>query len=287
MSARDLTTFGERRGTVGRAVVVTTALRRCATVALLVIVVDIAAKISATSLLGERVIHTGGATFLGVVYNDGFARGGVVSGSLVVPATLLLAAILLFVIGRVCSPLAAVDSAAPRGLGFVAGATAANALDLVRTGRGVVDFLGVKTAGGSIVFNLADVAAYIGVVILARTAWLVARAAMEERRLSVPQPRYSRLHAAAEIAWAQRHERRGIPELVRSVPIFVDNPPTAIPAERSFPRPSPSPIAARQSPPELGDADLSVPRLGEMGTTLPEMSARPKLTLIVNRPPGR
>ncbi len=284
MSAPNSTTDDDRRSTIGRVAVASGALGRCATVALAVLVVDIGSKIVATSLLGDRVIQTSGSTFLGIVYNDGFARGGVVPGSLVVPATLLLAAILLFVIGRVCAPLAALDIAAPRGLGFVAGAAAANALDFVRTGRGVVDFMGFHTGSGTIVFNLADVAAYIGVVILARTAWLVARAALQEQRLRVSQPRYSRIHAAAEIAWAQRHERRRSPELVRSVPIFVEDPPTEIPAERSYPRPSRSPVAARQPAPHLGDADLTVPPVGEVSMTLPEMSTRPKLTLIVNRP---
>lgn len=288
MSVPQLSTTAEPHLATDRVVGGSGALRRCVTLALAVIVVDIGTKIAATTLLGERVIPTGGATFLGVVYNDSFARGSAaVIGSLAVPATLLLAAILLFVIGRVCSPLAAVDSGAPWGLGFVAGAAAANALDFVRTGRGVVDFLGVHTARGSIVFNLADVAAYIGVVILARTAWLVARAALKEQRLRGSQPRYARLHAAAEAAWAQHRERPRSPEFVRSVPIFVETPPTAVPAERSFPRPSRSPAAARSAQPELGDADLTVPAGGKDDTPLSDVPGRPKLTLIVNRPPAR
>lgn len=287
MSApRSTATIGHRRA-ITHPAVANGALARCATVALAVIVVDIGTKIAATTVLGDRIIPAGGATFLGVVYNDAFARGGGTIGSLAVPATLLLAAILLFVIGRVCAPLAAVDRGASWGLGLVAGATAANALDFVRTGRGVVDFLGVRTAGGSVVFNLADVAAYLGVVILARTAWLVARAALEEQRLRDSEPRYSRIHAAAEVAWAERHHRPRSPELVRSVPIFVETPPAGVPAEKTFPLPPHAPGTGRQSVPELGDADLTVPTTSDVGRAMPELSARPKLTLIVNRPPAR
>lgn len=273
----------------GRAAVGTRPLGRCATVALAVFVIDIGTKMVATALLGDRVIHTGGATFLGVVHNDAFARGGLAMGSLTAPATLLLAAILLFVIGRVCRPLAAVDRGAPWGLGLVAGAAAANALDFVRTGRGVVDFLGVRTAHGSIVFNLADVAAYMGVVILARTAWLVARAVLEEQRLRDSQPRYARLHAAAEAAWARRHEGPRRPELTRAVPVFVEAAPTAAAAHEPLPRLSHSPAAnGAVAQPELGDADLTVPAAaGKIDMLSTDVPTRPKLTLIVNRPAGR
>ncbi|MHB1224221.1 MAG: signal peptidase II [Gemmatimonadaceae bacterium] len=255
------------------------------------IALDIASKIVATSLLGDRVVPLVSGTFLGVVYNDAFARGAML-GPLTVPATLLLAAAMLYLIARVCAPLSVVDAAAPRALGLVAGAAAANALDLVRTGRGVVDFLGLPTAEGAIIFNLADVAAYAGVVLLARTAWRVARAALQERMIAERMiaeraPRYPRLRAAAELAWAQRQAPRRNLELVRPVPIFVEGPPAAVPDDDvvSVPPRSPGPSAPDRGPPAIDEGDLrSSRRMSTAGPTA-DHPTRPSLTLVANRPP--
>lgn len=262
-------------------------LGRCATVGMLVVAVDIGSKVVATSMLGDRVVPLTGGSFLGVVYNTAFARGAML-GSLTIPATLLLAGALLFLISRVCAPLSLVDGAAPRALGLVAGAAAANALDFVRTGRGVVDFLGIPTAQGAIVFNLADVAAYAGAALLARTAWRVARAAWRERVIAKDAPRYPRLRAAAELAWAQRRPSRPNLEVVRPVPIFVERPPAAVPDNDIVPVPPPShdPAGPQRRPrPVLDESDLGTRhRMSTAGPTA-DHPARPTLALISNRTP--
>lgn len=260
---------------------------RCATVGTLVLAVDIGSKVVATSLLGDGVVPLAGGTFLGVVHNSAFARGAML-GSLTMPATLLLAAIVLYMIARVCAPLAAVDAAAPRALGLVAGAAAANALDFVRTGRGVVDFLGFPTAQGAIVFNVADVAAYAGVALLARTAWRLARAAWQEQMdVAERAPRYPRLRAAAEMAWTQRQQPRRDLEVVRPVPIFVERPPAGVADDDVVPvpprAPRPTIIPGHRPPPVLGQYDLDPHHAGPAGAS----PARPSLTLLAHndRPP--
>jgi len=202
-----------------------TPLLRCATVAFAVLAVDLASKLMAQVMLGTARIQLPAGGFLRVVYNDGFARGPSL-GALTLPATLLLAAALLYLLARVCAPLAALDRAAPLALGLVAGATMGNAADLLITGRGVVDFLGISTARGGIVFNLADVAAYAGVALLARTAWILARLAWAEARGTTRQlqeARYPRLHATAEAAWAAHKAARGpVLEVVKPLPVYVE-----------------------------------------------------------------
>lgn len=267
-------------------------LGRCASIATIVVAADIGSKIVATSVLGGSVVPLGHGTFLGVVYNDAFARGAML-GSLTIPATLLLAAFVLYLIVRACAPLATIDVAAPRALGLVAGAATANALDFVRTGRGVVDFLGVPTAQGAIVFNLADVAAYAGAALLARTAWRVGHAAWREQMITARAPRYPRLRAAAEQAWAQRQSPRRNLELVRPVPIFVEHSPDAAPEDvvPVPPRPPLPPSAGRRVPPALGESDLSSDL--SMGRQSPvtravDPQSRPALTLLdAGRPPRR
>jgi lipoprotein signal peptidase len=94
---------------------------------------------------------------------------------------LMLATILLIV--RVCRELGAVDPWAPRILGLIAGAAAGNLFSLVSSPAGVPDFLAVDIGGGrEIVMNLADVAAYVGLVLLARTAIVIVR------RMRAPRP---------------------------------------------------------------------------------------------------
>ena len=193
-------------------------LGRCASVALLVLAVDVAAKVVAASVLGAGQLQLTGRLFLRVVHNPSFARG-IQLGEHTLLATLLLATVVLLVIGRVCRALTEIDRSAPLALGLIAGAAAGNAADFLRTGRGAVDFLGVATGGGhAIIFNLADVAAYAGVALLARTVWRVGAAIARERQLDAP-PRYPRLRAAALAV-----SRRGSPhlELVQPLPVFVE-----------------------------------------------------------------
>lgn len=189
-------------------------LARCAAVAAGVVVVDLASKVAAVALLDGRVVPLAGGVTLTTVYNDTFARG-MALGPLTTPATLALTLFVLALAWRVCAALARHDAMAPTALGLMAGAAIGNAADFVRTGIGAVDFIAVPTAEGAIVFNLADVAAYLGVVLLVRTLVVLARAVVRERR--VPVATHAQLHAEAP-----RTVRRVVQEVAVAVPLFVE-----------------------------------------------------------------
>ncbi len=78
----------------------------------------------------------------------------------------------------VCSRLARIDSIAPATLGLIAGAGVGNLASLVGSSGGVPDFLALNDGrGGALVLNVADVAAYIGIICCVRLAWAVVRTA--------------------------------------------------------------------------------------------------------------
>lgn len=88
---------------------------------------------------------------------------------------LTLAAIALVV--PVCRALAQVDGRAPDALGLIAGGALGNLLSLILSPFGVLDFIALGTGPGtSIVLNAADIAAYVGLAMLVRTAWLLTSA---------------------------------------------------------------------------------------------------------------
>ena len=83
----------------------------------------------------------------------------------------------------VCRDLAALDPWAPRILGLIAGAALGNLISLTMTPGGVPDFLALTIGGGQeIVMNLADIAAYLGLVLMARLTWSILRAMREAKR---------------------------------------------------------------------------------------------------------
>lgn len=254
-------------------------LFRCGTVTLTVLAVDLASKLLAQVMLGTSTVGLPAGGFLKIVYNDGFARGPSL-GALTLPATLLLAAALLYLLLRVCSPLAAVDRKAPIALGLVAGATVGNAADLLLTGRGVVDFLGVSTSHGAIVFNLADVAAYAGVALLARTGWVLARLVWAEWREAArvaPPPRYPRLHATAEAAWAARKAaRRPALELVRPIPVYLER--SSIDTDRAD-------VTVTDVP--LTDVSIADMPAAARSRSLPESTSPSHQLTIIRGGPGR
>ena len=195
------------------------ALRRALGVAGLTLAVDAATKLAAVALLdGGPAMAVAGSLHLVTVYNDTFARGMNVGAWAGVGAALLAVGVLL--LGwRACAPLARVDARAPLALGLVAGAALGNAVDFTHTGRGAIDFLALSTDDGTIVFNLADVAAYVGVALLARTALRLARAIRRERA--------AEREPVAAVAVAQARARRAarleVPvEMSVAVPLFVD-----------------------------------------------------------------
>jgi lipoprotein signal peptidase len=75
-----------------------------------------------------------------------------------------------------CRALTVLDGWAPLVLGLIAGAATGNLVSLLFSRRGVVDFVAVHDhTGNAVVFNLADVAAMIGLVLIVRSAWTITR----------------------------------------------------------------------------------------------------------------
>jgi len=78
----------------------------------------------------------------------------------------------------VSSRLARLDRGAPESLGLIAGAGIGNLASMLGNTAGVPDFLALSDGRGSaLVVNVADVAAYIGILCCLRLAFVVVRAA--------------------------------------------------------------------------------------------------------------
>ena len=125
-------------------------------------------------LLGERVRLT-------VVANDqsafGIALGPHTWG---INVALTLGAILLIL--PVCRELARLDPRAPRALGLIAGAAGGNLVSMLVSPAGVPDFIAIEHAGGrELVLNVADVAAYTGLVLMVPLGLAVLRRVREAR----------------------------------------------------------------------------------------------------------
>jgi lipoprotein signal peptidase len=134
-----------------------------------------------TKELAIRILPSGGAS-IGLLddtirfvplHNDQAALGlSLGAYTWHVGVVLLVATILLVV--RVCRELGAVDPWAPRILGLIAGAACGNLFSLILSPAGVPDFIALDVGGGrEVVMNLADIAAYVGLVLLGRTAWMI------------------------------------------------------------------------------------------------------------------
>ncbi len=168
-----------------------------ASIPLLVIVGDLASKQLAASLLTRGDVPLGGPVRLALVYNDqaafGFSLGAY---TWLANVALTLTAVVLVM--SVWRGLAAVDAAAPYALGLIGGAALGNLISLLASPAGVIDFVAIDYGGGrELVLNLADVAAYIGLALLAQTAWAILRALRAERGMQREVPAVLALGASA------------------------------------------------------------------------------------------
>ena len=163
-----------------------------ATTALLVAAADLGTKHLAESLLGTAevpYVALGDLVRLVVVHNDALAFGFSV-GSYTWPLNIAMSVAAIVLIVAVCGELATIDSAAPRALGLIGGAALGNLASLILSPAGVVDFLAFGRGGGrELVLNFADVAAYLGLAMIARTTWLAVRALQAEQQ---PRPTVTR-----------------------------------------------------------------------------------------------
>jgi lipoprotein signal peptidase len=189
-----------------------------AAIAAAVIALDVASKQLALALLRDAVVPLGAGTFLSLVYNPTFALGYSLGGHSLLAAA-LVSLLVVGLIALVCRPLTSAAPKAPWTLGLIAGAAVANPGSLLLGTPGVVDFIGVPYQGGALVFNVADVAAYLGVALsLPLASSLVAQAWRERAQ---PVPVAGRAQPAATLP-APAPRRRAPLDLEVSVPMFAD-----------------------------------------------------------------
>jgi len=159
-------------------------LSSMARIALLVAVVDWVTKGLATRFIqGDLVLSE--RLRLTVVHNDA-AAFGLSFGTYTWQLNLALTLFAIVVMIPVSRDLARIDRSAPRALGLIMGGAIGNLMSLVFTPKGVVDFISVGFGAGSeLVLNVADLAAYAGLVMIARTAFLIVG---EIRKTAQPLP---------------------------------------------------------------------------------------------------
>ena len=156
-----------------------------ARVATLVAIGDLVTKQLAVLWIGTLEPRVSSAIRFGVVHNDKGAFGLTVGNyTWELSLALTLAAIALII--PVAKDLARIDDRAPTALGLIAGGAIGNLVSLLVNRAGVVDFIAIQRPDGvGIVLNAADVAAYAGVVMLARTATKVVSAIRRNRETAV------------------------------------------------------------------------------------------------------
>jgi len=156
-----------------------------ARVAALVAIGDLVTKQLAVLWIGTLEPRVSSAIRFGVVHNDKGAFGLTVGDyTWELSLALTLAAIALII--PVAKDLSRLDDRAPMALGLIAGGAIGNLVSLLVNRAGVVDFIAIQRADGvGIVLNAADVAAYAGVAMLARTAAKVISAIRRNRETTV------------------------------------------------------------------------------------------------------
>jgi lipoprotein signal peptidase len=152
-----------------------------ARIAALVAVGDLMTKQVAMLWVGTLEPRVSSAVQFGVVHNDK-AAFGLSLGDYTWELSLALTLTALVLIFPVTRDLSRIDERAPTALGLVGGGAIGNLVSLLLSPAGVVDFIAIQRADGSgIVLNVADVAAYAGVVMLMRTTAKVIAAIRRNR----------------------------------------------------------------------------------------------------------
>jgi lipoprotein signal peptidase len=140
---------------------------------MLVAIGDWLTKAVAARMVGSEPIGLTEGLRFAVVHNAGTAFGlsaGTYTWQLNLALT--LAAIALMI--PVAKDLARIDEAAPRALGLIVGGALGNFASLIISPPGVVDFISMSVGAHSeLVFNVADIAAYIGLAMMLRTGFLI------------------------------------------------------------------------------------------------------------------
>lgn len=182
-------------------------LAQLARIALLVATVDLATKAAAKRFLAHEPGTFTSTLQLAVVHNDAGAFGwsaGVYTWQLNLALTL---SAIVFMI-PVTRDLARIDNSAPRALGLIVGGALGNLASLITSPAGVVDFIALSFESWGVVLNVADVAAYAGLVMILRTGVLITLAIRRDRRVSLVKERHAIREVFAEKAAARERARR-------------------------------------------------------------------------------
>jgi lipoprotein signal peptidase len=142
-------------------------------IALLVAAGDYLTKdVASRVLAGDTTVFSHWLRFA-VVHNPSGAFGfsaGAYTWQLNLALTLAAIALVL----PVARDLARVDRTAPRSLGLIVGGALGNLVSLVNSPHGVVDFIDLRFSDSfGLVVNVADVAAYVGLALIVRTAFRI------------------------------------------------------------------------------------------------------------------
>ncbi|MGI9078813.1 MAG: signal peptidase II [Gemmatimonadaceae bacterium] len=159
---------------------------RFATAAVWTAAVDLITKQIALAGLQDRGVQIADYIRLTLAHNNASAFG-VRLGPLTWHINVVLTLAALVLAGVVCRQLAAIDRRAPLMLGLIAGAAIGNLSSMILTPGGVVDFISIgASTGPRLIFNIADVAAYLGVAMSLRTALTISRGIRAQRERQMP-----------------------------------------------------------------------------------------------------
>ena len=175
-----------------------------ARIALLVAVGDwVTKEVAARAVLHEPLVFTERLRFA-VIHNEAGAFGlsaGDYTWQLNLALTLAAIAFMI----PVTRELARVDEAAPRALGLIVGGALGNLASLVFSPNGVVDFISIGLGSGSeVVLNVADVAAYIGLAMVMRTAFRIVAELRRTARVSLQPVAVRHFAPVHGVAFADR-----------------------------------------------------------------------------------
>jgi lipoprotein signal peptidase len=150
-----------------------------ARIALLVAVVDYITKDVAVRWLAHEPAALNSWLSFAVVHNERGAFGWSLGAYTWHVNLAITFATIAFVVS-VSRELSRVDKTAPLALGLIAGGATGNLASLILSPRGVVDFISLDFNATSIVLNVADVGAYVGLALVMRTGFLIVAAMRRE-----------------------------------------------------------------------------------------------------------
>ncbi len=117
-----------------------------------------------------------------LLFNTG-AAGGISLGQFTWLINVVGTAATVALVMTVLLPLARVDQRAMLAMGLIAGGASGNLASLIVEPRGVPDFLALRLSESMIVFNVADIALWVGAALLVPITMGLVRAVRAQRRV--------------------------------------------------------------------------------------------------------